>query len=210
MGVCLDLICAGQSLEPGEGNGVLINADRQGVDAKGLFDEGAFDLQEPSEVADRHLFQRDSHRKPHVCPLFDDAVLGGIRGGVGAFLGGVVPQRGVFGGFALEASIGQSVQHLLDLLAIGAVVEYQGAVLGNREVIDLVAAGGHELVFSLGSRGVRDDLDQFLTACACYIVLDFHCGYLLCFGSHIFALHARNSKLFLRQRMQNNINNYCV
>ena len=129
VGVCADLVGAGQFLEPGKSHGVLLDSDWKVGDAQGVLDEGALDFQQPREVSDRHLVQRDSHRKPPVRVLCGAAVLGGV-----ALLGGAV------GGFALESGVGNRYQHLLDLFGVRHVIEQQGAVLGDGEVALIIDA----------------------------------------------------------------------
>ena len=74
----------------------------------------------------------------------------------------------------VKACGGDGFKYLLDLLAVSAVVKQERPILGDREVVDLIIAGGHEFVFCPGTCGIRNDLDQLLALCACHIVSDFH------------------------------------
>ena len=66
---------------------------------------------------------------------------------------------------------------------VGAVIEEKRSVLGDREVVDFVVAGGHVFVDRPDSSCIGDDLDQLLAPVARYVVPDFHVEVLLGFFS---------------------------
>ena len=155
--------------EPGERHPVAQHLDAKVGDAQGLPDQVPFGVQQLSKVAHRHLVERDFHRKPHVFLLWRPVCdfcrfLGFLPGGL---LTAVLR-------LTLKASGSDGFQNLLDLLTVDTVVKEECPILGDREIINLIIAGWHELVFRPGARGIGDDLYQFLALDARHIVSDFH------------------------------------
>ena len=153
--------------EPREGDAVFLKLEAQVVDAQRLFDETALGVQQLGQVPDLNLIERNRNREAHVFLLSRFLRL------LGHF------HRCL----ASEARSRDAFQHPLDLLAVGAVVKKQGAILGDGEVVDFIIAGRHELVDRLGSSDTGDDFDQLLAPVAGYVVPDFHGEILLCMFS---------------------------
>ena len=105
---------------------------------------------------------------------------------------------------AVKSRCSQCLQHRLNLLAVGAVAEVQRAVLGYREVVDLVSCRRHALVLGLRAGCLRDDLHQRLALVPGYVVVNPHVRILLFFfpgfpwGSVYITLNRENSKRISR------------
>ena len=165
MGVGFDRIGVRQLAKPGECHPVFLNLNGKVTNTERLLNQAALGIQQFSEVANRRFVQRNLHCKPHSFALWLSV------GDFGFFLGELFL---AILRLAFKACGGDGFKYLLDLLAVSAVVKQERPVLGDREVVDLIIAGGHEFVFRPGARGIRNDLDQFLALCACHIVFDFH------------------------------------
>ena len=76
----------------------------------------------------------------------------------------------------------QRLQHLLNLLAVGAVAEFQRTVLGYRVVVDLVSCRRHALVLGFRAGRLRDDFYQRLALIPGYVVVNPHTRILLFFS----------------------------
>ena len=79
--------------------------------------------------------------------------------------------------------MGLTVEVPLDLLAVGAVIKEQSAILGDGKIVDFVIAGRHKLVDRLDSGDAGNALDQLFALVAGHVVLDFHGEILLCMFS---------------------------
>ena len=155
--------------EPGERHPVVQHLNAKVGDAQGFPYQISFGFQQLREVAHRHLVERNLHCKSHRFALWR---------AVGDFFRffGFLP-RGLLNAvlrLTFKASGGDGFQHPLDFLAVGAVVKEECPILGNRKVVDLIVAGGHELVFRPGASGISDDLYKFLALGTRHIVSDFH------------------------------------